>query len=392
MRLQSLVFFAVLALLLAYTGHKGSEIWAARRLLACVAAVLFVAGSVGWLFVYRSEPGLLDSGWFRAWVWIGSLGLGLWGTFVLLSLPLDLLRLAAWLAGRFGHLSALDLERRQVLAHWFPLGALGASAMIAGIGFAQALRGPRVTSVSVPIPNLPPALAGFTIAQITDLHVGPTIGRDYVEAVVRQTNALNADLIAVTGDMVDGSPASIGTQLRPLADLKARLGAFYVTGNHEYYWGVERWLQAFRGLGLLPLLNENRVIRVGDSRLLLAGVTDTSGGNYASGHGTDPKRAIHSDEQCDLKILLAHRPESCFEAEPLGFHLQLSGHTHGGQFFPWTLLMPLAHRYYRGLRRHGRMWLFVSTGTGYWGPAHRFSVPSEIALLRLVAADPNARG
>ncbi|HTS53904.1 MAG TPA: metallophosphoesterase [Burkholderiales bacterium] len=386
MRPQSFVFPAILALLLVYTGYKAGQMWPARRIMAWSLALPFFALIVGWLFLYRSRPGVLDTDWFRAWVWAGSLGLGLWATFILLSMPADILRLIAWSIARVGHAAQVDPERRRLLSQWMSLGILGISAAIAGVGFIQAVRRPRITEVSVSIPNLPKALRGLTIAQITDLHVGPTIQLGYVQEVVRQTNALQADLIVVTGDMTDGSPATIGRHLLPLADLKAPLGTYYVTGNHEYYWGVERWLDAFRGMGLLPLLNENRVLTIQDAKLLLAGVTDLGGESYAAGHRSDPRKAIQSDEVCHLKILLAHRPESCFEAEAVGFDLQLSGHTHGGQFFPWTLLMPLAHKYYRGLSKHGRMWIFVSSGTGYWGPAHRFAVPSEIALLRLAAA------
>jgi len=386
MRPQSIVFFGVLALLLVYTGYKASQMWPASKVLSWVRAGLFLALIIGWQFLYRADPDALDSGWFQALAWASSLGLGLWATFILLSVPLDAVRLVATAIRRIAAAAQLNPERRRFLSQWIPLGVLLVSGGITGVGFAQALRGPRVREVLLPIPDLPKPLQGLTIAQISDLHVGPTIQGGYVEEVVRQTNALRPDLIAVTGDIADGSPAVLGAHLQSLADLKARLGAYYVTGNHEYYWGVERWLEKVRSLGLLPLLNENRVIAVEDAKILLAGVTDSTGGNFASGHRPDQKRAIQSDEQCQLRILLAHRPDQWVEAEKLGFHLQLSGHTHGGQFFPWSVLMPIAYKYYRGLNRHGRMWIFVSSGTGYWGPAHRFAIPSEIALLRLTPA------
>jgi hypothetical protein len=386
MRPQSIIFFGVLGLLLVYTGYKASQMWPTSRALTWVRAILFLALIIGWQFWYRSDPGALDSGWFQALAWVSSIGLGLWATFILLSVPLDVLGLVALAVRRIAVIAQLNPERRRFLARWIPLGVLLASGGIAGVGFVQAMRGPRVKEVLLPIHNLPKALQGLKIAQISDLHVGPTIQGGYVDEVVRQTNALNPDLIAVTGDLADGSPAALGQYLQPLADLKARLGTYYVTGNHEYYWGVERWLEKVRSLGLLPLLNENRVITVEDAKVLLAGVTDSTGGNFVTGHHPDQEKAIQSGEECQLKILLAHRPDQWFEAEKLGFHLQLSGHTHGGQFFPWSVLMPIAYKYYRGLNRHGRMWIFVSSGTGYWGPAHRFAIPSEIALLRLTAA------
>jgi uncharacterized protein len=386
MRPPALVFFAVLALLLVYTGYRSSQMWPARRAVAWTLATLFVALTIGWWLLYRSNPSLLSSDWFRALAWAGSLGMGIWATFIFFSAAVDVLHLVArgsrWI--RSG--APASPERRRLLARWIPLGVLWASGGVAGLGFAEAVRGPRVKEVLVPIPNLPGALRGLKIAQISDLHAGPTIRRGYVDEVVRQTNALAPDLIVVTGDIADGSPADVAPHLQAMADLKARLGTYYVTGNHEYYWDVERWLDQVRSLGFLPLVNENRVLSLDDAKILLAGVTDSAGGGFGSTHRSDPKKASQSGQQCHLKILLAHRPDSCYEAERLGFDLQLSGHTHGGQFFPWSVFMPLAYKYYRGLNRHGRMWIFVSSGTGYWGPAHRFAVPSEIALLRLTAA------
>ena len=386
MRPQSIVFFAVLAVLLAYTGYKASQMWPRRRMRAWSLATLFVALTIGWWLVYRSDPGVLGSHWFGALAWVGSLCMGLWATFIFLSAAMDILRLAAWGIRRVGNSGRVDTARRRFLSRWIPAGVVWSSAGIAGVGFAEAIRGPQVKELLVPIPGLPRALQGFTIAQISDLHAGPTIQRGYVDEVVHQTNALNPDLIVVTGDIADGSPAVIGEHLQPFADLKSRLGTYYVTGNHEYYWGVESWLENVRGLGLLPLLNENRILTVDDAKILLAGVTDSAGGSFLGSHRSDAKRASRSAEQCHLRILLAHRPDNWSEAEALGFDLQLSGHTHGGQFFPWSVFIPLAYKYYRGLNRHGRMWIFVSSGTGYWGPAHRFAVPSEIALLCLAAA------
>ena len=386
MRPQSIIFPVILLVLLIYTGYKATRTWPTRRALACTLAILFLALILGWQFLYRWYPGVLDSGWFRAFAWASSLGLGLWATFILLSAPLDILGALAMAIRRVGHRAQVDPERRRFLSQWTALGVGWASAGIAGLGFVQAMRGPQVKEISISIPGLPKALEGLKIAHISDLHVGPTIQREYMDEVVRQTNALDPDLIVLTGDVADGLPAIIGRHLLPLTGLKARLGGYYVTGNHEYYWGVESWVETIRSLGLLPLLNENRVIAIGDAKLLLAGVTDSVGGSFLSSHRCDPRRAIQSDDECQLKVLLAHRPDRWSEAEELGFDLQLSGHTHGGQFFPWNVLMPIVYKYYRGLHRHGRMWIFVSSGTGYWGPADRFAIPSEIALLRLTAA------
>ena len=386
MRPQSMVFFAVLGVLLVYTGYKAGRMWPARRFAAWTLATVFVALTVGWWLLYRSDPGVLSSGWFRALAWVGSLCMGLWATFIFLSAAMDIVHLAHWGVRRIRNSARVDPARRSFLSRWIPAGVVWSSAGIAGLGFAEAVRGPRVNEHAIPIQNLPEALQGFTIVQISDLHVGPTIQRGYVDEVVRQTNALKPDLIVVTGDIADGSPALLAEYLQPFANLSSRLGTYYVTGNHEYYWGVEKWLESVKELGFFPLVNENRILAVDDAKILLAGVTDSAGGNFLSSHRSDATRASRSSEECHLRILLAHRPDNWSESEALGFDLQLSGHTHGGQFFPWSVFMPLAYKYYRGLNKHGRMWIFVSSGTGYWGPAHRFAVPSELALLRLTAA------
>jgi predicted MPP superfamily phosphohydrolase len=268
-------------------------------------------------------------------------------------------------------------------ARWLPVVLLAVSAVFAALGIRQALAGPVVSHVSVPIALLPPELEGLRIAQISDLHVGPMIRRGYVESVVRKVLDLKPDLIAVTGDLADGAPEALKAQIEPLTKLKAPLGVFYVTGNHEYYWGAQRWIDKAAELGLTPLLNENRVLSLRGAKILVAGVTDTYAEQFMPSHRSDPGKAAATGQNPAVKILLAHRPDSCLEAERAGFDLQLSGHTHGGQFFPFSLLIPLFHRYWRGLNRHGRLWVYVNRGTGYWGPPDRFTVPSEITLLQL---------
>lgn len=254
---------------------------------------------------------------------------------------------------------------------------------LAGLGLEEALTGPLVKKVTVPFPQLSDDLDGLTIAMISDFHIGPMIREGYVERVVQKILTLEPDLIAFTGDLADGTVDVLDKQVQPLAKLKAPLGNYYITGNHEYYWGVQEWIEKARSLGFVPLVNQNRLVRVGKSTLMVAGVTDLTAHHFVPEHRSDPKKAAASTKQISFKLLLAHRPTSCLEAEPLGFDLQLSGHTHGGQFFPFNLLIPLFYRYYRGLYRHGNMWLYVNPGTGYWGPPHRFLVPAEITLLRL---------
>jgi len=261
-----------------------------------------------------------------------------------------------------------------------------AAVVITLWGVANARRTARVVRVDVPIAGLPPALDGFTIAQVSDVHVGPTIKRPYVEAIVDAVNRLDVDLVAVTGDLVDGSVRDLAEHVEPLAGLRSKEGVFFVTGNHEYYSGAAAWVRELRRLGLTVLLNQHAVIRRGDARLVVAGVTDFSAGHFDRSEASDPAAALAGSPPGAVRVLLAHQPRSAAAAQSAGFDLQLSGHTHGGQFLPWNFLVRLQQPFTAGLHRWRGMWVYTSRGTGYWGPPKRFGAPSEITLLRLVAA------
>jgi hypothetical protein len=266
------------------------------------------------------------------------------------------------------------------------LGSLNPTAVTAVVSTAAVLltaagmvlaRRPRVVRVAVPIADLPSDLAGFRIVQLSDLHIGPTIRRRFVDAVVDRTNALRPDLVAVTGDVADGLVPELREHVAPLGRLQAPHGAFFVTGNHEYYWDVRGWTRELERLGIAVLSNEHRLLVRGNGRLVLAGVTDLSA-------ASDPAAAVAGAPPSDVRVLLAHQPQSAFAAQRAGFDLQLSGHTHGGQYFPFNLLVRLFQPFVSGLHRLERMWLYVSRGTGYWGPPLRLGAPSEITLLELV--------
>ena len=255
------------------------------------------------------------------------------------------------------------------------------------VGFAGARRRARIVTVEVPIANLPAGLQGFSIAQISDVHVGSQIKRNYVDAIVDAVNSLGADLVAVTGDLVDGSVRDLSPHIEPLGRLRARYGAYVVTGNHEYYSGEPAWTAEFRRLGLHVLLNEHIVVRHHGEPLVLAGVTDFSAHHFNPQQRSDPAAALSgAPANAAVKILLAHQPRSATAAVQAGFDLQLSGHTHGGQFWPWNLFVRLQQPFTAGLHRLNHLWVYISRGTGYWGPPNRFGIPSEITLLRLVAA------
>ena len=255
------------------------------------------------------------------------------------------------------------------------------------VGLVNARRRAKVQAVDVPIAGLPASLHGFTIAQISDIHVGSTIKRGYVDAIVDAVNDLEADMIAVTGDLVDGTVKQLSRHTQPLARLSARHGTYFVTGNHEYYSGVGSWITELRRLGLRVLMNEHVVLQHEGAEVVVAGVTDYSAHHYDAAHQSDPSAAMAgAPADAGFKLLLAHQPRSAFAAAPAGFHLQLSGHTHGGQFLPWNFFVRLQQPFTAGLHRLGDLWVYVSRGTGYWGPPKRLGAPSEITHLRLVPA------
>lgn len=271
----------------------------------------------------------------------------------------------------------------QVSAGIVPLAALFASA----VGLWNARRIARVVNVDVPIAGLPAALHGFSIVQLSDVHVGPSIRRQYVEGIVAAVNGLEADVVAITGDLVDGSVPELREHVAPLGQLAARHGRFFVTGNHEYYSGAVPWMREIERLGLTVLHNEHVVIELGGEKLVIAGVPDYGAGHFDREHRSDPQRAIDgAPADARARVLLAHQPRSAPAAARAGFDLQLSGHTHGGQFLPWNFFVRLQQPFTAGLHKLDELWVYVSRGTGYWGPPKRFGAPSEITKLRLIPA------
>jgi predicted MPP superfamily phosphohydrolase len=311
--------------------------------------------------------------------WLGSLAAGLFSSLFVLTLLRDVVLAVAGLA-----LTAqLFAATKVASAAAVPVLAVLASL----IGFVNARRRARIVDVDVPLANLPAALHGFTIAQITDIHVGNTIKRGYVDAIVDAVNGLDADMIAVTGDLVDGSVRDLSAHTAPLGRLTARHGVYLVTGNHEYYSGEGAWTAEFRRLGLRVLKNEHVVLNHHGAAVIVAGVTDYSAHLFDPAQRSDPGTALAgAPAGAGAKLLLAHQPRTAPAASAAGFDLQLSGHTHGGQFWPWNLFVRLQQPFTAGLHRLNHLWVYVSRGTGYWGPPKRLGVPSEITRLRLVPA------
>jgi hypothetical protein len=311
--------------------------------------------------------------------WLGSLNGGFFSSLAVLTLMRDLLLGPAVLLASRGE--AATLESASAIA--VPL--LAALATL--IGFIGARRRPRVVDVKVPLRGLPPALEGFTIAQISDVHIGPTIKRDFLRGIVDTVNSLDVDVVAITGDLVDGSVEQLARHVEPLSRLRARHGTYFVTGNHEYYSGATAWIAELRRLGVHVLLNEHVVLNHRGAPLLLAGVTDYSAHQFDPAQRSDPQAALAgASPELRPRVLLAHQPRTAAAAADAGFDLQLSGHTHGGQFWPWNLFVRLQQPFTAGLDRLANLWVYTSRGSGYWGPPKRLGVPSEIARVRLVAA------
>jgi uncharacterized protein len=314
--------------------------------------------------------------------WAGLIALGFFSTLIVLTIGRDIAFLLTFAASRWLDPDWVDAFTT-ASAGIVPVAAL----VITAIGFLNARRRARVRDVRVPIQDLPEALHGFSIVQITDVHVGPTIKRPYVDAIVDAVNALDADLIAITGDLVDGSVRQLSAHTAPLARLASRHGTYFVTGNHEYYSGANAWVAELRRLGLKVLLNQHVVLDHDGAAVVVAGVTDYTAHHFDRTQASDPAAALAgAPRDAGVKVLLAHQPRTAFAAAKAGFDLQLSGHTHGGQFVPWNFVVRLWEPFATGLDRLGKLWIYTSRGTGYWGPPKRFGAPSEITLVRLVPA------
>ena len=311
--------------------------------------------------------------------WVGLIAMGFFSSLFVLTVLRDVLLVASHVFVSRAHWPGLVATS----ARW----TLALTLFVTFLGLLVARRSPGIVTVDIPIKGLPRALDGFSIAQISDVHVGPTIKRGFVQAIVKRVNSLNADLIAVTGDVVDGSVQHLSEHTAPLAGLSARHGVYFVTGNHEYYSGEVAWTREFRRLGLRVLMNEHVVLDHQGASLVLAGVTDYSAHHFDPAQRSDPAAALRgAPSNAGARILLAHQPNSAAAAAGAGYDVQLSGHTHGGQFWPWNLFIHLFQPFTGGLHRLKNLWVYVNRGTGYWGPPNRFGVPSEITHIRLVPA------
>ncbi|MFD9128925.1 metallophosphoesterase [Kitasatospora sp. NPDC059571] len=272
-----------------------------------------------------------------------------------------------------------DPSRRLLVARGVAVAAGGAAAAVVGTGMYGVLRGPRVEQVTVPLAKLPRQAHGYRIAVVSDIHLGPILGRSHTQRIVDTINRVQPDLIAVVGDLVDGTVPDLGPAAEPLAQLRARDGAWFVTGNHEYFSGAAPWVEFVRELGVHPLENARTELAHFD----LAGVNDLAG--RSEGQGPDYDRALRDRDTARAAVLLSHQPVTVYEAVRHGVDLQLSGHTHGGQLWPGNYLAELANPTVAGLERYGDTQLYVTRGAGAWGPPVRVGAPSDITVVTLAS-------
>ena len=385
------VVFTVLGIAYAYIGWRligPLRLAAPWNLAAWAGLALVVVLPILSSLLMRKAEGVMDP-----FAWVAYVGLG----FLSLLFTFLLLRDLAWVAGIAGvKVFALvrglfpgpdpapaDPARRRMLLEMTSVGVIAAAGALTSYGVYEARRKPGIVGIDVPIRNLPAAFEGFRIVQITDIHAGLTVKRDWIETIAGEVAGLRPDLIALTGDLVDGTVGHLRNDVAPLGELSAPHGKFFVTGNHEYYSGVLPWVDEARRIGYDVLLNEHRIVEKDGASIVLAGVTDPSGGQFHPSHASDPALAFRGAPGGAARILLAHQPRTILQTGQLGVDLILSGHTHGGQFFPWNLVAALAQPYIEGLHRREGTWIYVSKGTGYWGPPVRLGARSEITVVTL---------
>jgi predicted MPP superfamily phosphohydrolase len=374
-------FVIFLAIALTLIGGMHYYVWARLvrdphlpPLAARIATVLIVALGVSMPLAMIAAR--LFHATVRPALWIIFIWMGMGFLFVAFLGLADAVRFAAAMVQRLRIPQPIDPQKRVFLARTLAAGVGGVVAGLSAIGVRSALGPVQIKELEVRLRGLPQELAGFRLVQISDVHVGALLRKDWVSHVVDRIRALSPDLVAITGDLVDGSVAELRDHVAPLSRIEAKHGVFFTTGNHEYYSGVEDWYAHLPTLGVRPLRNERVAIAPG---LDLAGIEDPTG-------APDLARALEGRDRSRALVLLAHQPRQFIEAAKHGVSLTLSGHTHGGQIWPFSWLVALAQPYLAGLHVRGEAQLYVSRGTGFWGPPMRVFAPAEITLLRLMPA------
>jgi uncharacterized protein len=275
----------------------------------------------------------------------------------------------------------INQSRRLFLARGTAVVVGAATAGLVGTGLGSALGPPDLLRVSVGLRGLDPSLAGFRIAVVSDIHLSALLGRGHTARITDMINGSSPDLVAIVGDLADGTPEELRSAVEPLADLAPREGSFFVTGNHEYFIDADAWVRELDRLGVHTLRNERTAISRGSGSFDLAGVTDVMG--RSNGDGPDFDRALGGRQTDRPVVLMAHQPVQVTEAAQRGVGLQLSGHTHGGQMYPFHHFIPLQQPAVAGLSKVDDTWLYVTRGAGFWGPPVRVGAPPDITVVEL---------
>ena len=318
------------------------------------------------------------TGFSRVIQWGAYLWLGAFGIFLTAVLASDVVGAALSLSGTVTDMHALARGRAAAV--------LGTVVPAVAFAFVTARGKARVERTTVALKDLGPGLEGLRVVQLSDVHVGPTLDGVWLQRVVDQVNALKPDIVVITGDLVDGSVEELRDQMTPLASLEASLGVYYVTGNHEFYHGARAWMSEVARLGITVLTNEHRVVERGGARLVVAGVTDHDAGHIDPPLESRPDLALAGAPPDVPRLLLAHQPRTALSLQGLRVDLQLSGHTHGGQIFPFMFFVKLQQPVVQGLATVAGTRVYTHRGTGYWGPPLRLGPAPEIASLTLVGA------
>ncbi len=395
--MASILRVAILLLLVFYvwhrlvrrTGLKGAA------MVAVTAGILITIGPMAYVMLTGPNGAPKTTG---AFAWPAFIG---WSIFALTFgglLITDIVWFVVWISRKIarkvaGNPAPADPSRRQAIARI--TGGLVGAAVVGevGYGLTRALGDAEVVDVPVVLKRLPPALDGFTIVQLTDIHVGGTIGREFIQELVDRTNAIGADIVVLTGDFVDGSVDELRDGFAPFAQLEAPHGVFFVTGNHEYYSNAASWIAHITSLGIRVLRNERVAIERDGATFDLAGIDDYGGRKFYADHGPDLEKAMAGRDPQRAVVMLAHQPRQVHQVAKYDVDLQLSGHTHGGQVWPWHYLVSiqqgglLAGRYQIGSTQ-----LYVSRGAGYWGPPVRVAAPPEITKVILRSSTGEHRG
>jgi len=344
--------------------------------------VAFLAWTTLWLLLASIPAGFLSWRLFPAPIArrirsISNLWIGVFGVLLSAVVLTDIARMV-WLA-----VGQATPEQRTTagVVQSLAIALLAVPAVLFAIRTAKGP--PKLEQIRLPIRRLGRGFDGFRIVQLSDLHVSESMPTRFVDAIVDRVNAMQADLVAITGDLIDGDVEDLRERVAPLRRLRAREGLFFVTGNHEYYHGVHAWEAEVKRLGIAVLRNEHRVLRRGADALVLAGVPDYHGGQFDPSHESRPALAFFRAPEDVPRILLAHQPRSVVEAAAQRVDLQISGHTHGGQIFPFMFFVRLQQPVVSGLRKLHGIWVYTSRGTGYWGPPMRLGSRPEITEITL---------